>query len=271
MHPLLARQVKRYFSEDPDRLDQNIRAFIDAVDDAYRQADSDRGMLERSLDLSTHELLKANSEMRAILQSFPDLFFRLDAEGRILDCKGGNPDDFVIRRERLIGKRIQDIPDAGARQALREALHTNAVTRFPVSVEYCLKVGGVFKFYELRLVNVLQDQLIAIVREITQQRQFAEALEVQRVFLRQIIDQNPNFIFAKDRFGRYRLVNQALADAHGTTVDQLLGKDDSEFHSDPSQVDVFRKEDADVLANLKEKIVPEVAVTDRAGNTRWMQ
>src|SRR5215467_332180 len=142
MHPALSQQIKRFLGEETDRLDPNVRAFIQAIDDSYRQADSDRSALERSLDVSSRELLKANSEMRAILQSFPDLFFRLDAKGRILDCKGGNPDDFVISRERLIGKRIQDIPDAGARQALREGLHTNAMTRFPVSVEYCLKVGS---------------------------------------------------------------------------------------------------------------------------------
>ncbi len=250
MHPLLTLQVKRFFGNDTADLDPRIRAFVEAVEDTYQQGDS---------------------EMRAILQSFPDLFFRLDRHGRILDCKGGNPDDFLISREELLGKRIQDIPDPGARRVLREAVQTNAMTHFPVSVEYCLKISDTFKYYELRLVNVLQDQLIAIVRDITQQRHFAEVLEVQRLFLRQIIDQNPTFIFATDREGRYRLVNQALADAYGTTVDQLLGKTDAEFHSESTQVELFGKEDAEVLETLKEKVVPEVAMTNKAGITRWMQ
>jgi PAS domain-containing protein len=86
MHPLLSRQVKRFFEQGTDQLDPSLRAFIAAIDSTYQDADSDRSTLERSLDLSSHELLKANSEMRAILQSFPDLFFRLDRNGRILDC-----------------------------------------------------------------------------------------------------------------------------------------------------------------------------------------
>src|SRR5438270_1522198 len=118
MHPLLTVQVKRFFGSDTDDLDPRVRAFVEAVDDTYRQGDS---------------------EMQAILQSFPDLFFRLDRNGRILDCKGGNPDDFLISRENLIGKRIQNIPDPGARRALREAVQTNAMTHFPVSIEYGLK------------------------------------------------------------------------------------------------------------------------------------
>ena len=164
MHPILSQQVRRFFGEDSDRLDLGFRSFIDAVDEMYNKADSDRCTLERALEASSHELLTANSEMQAILQSFPDLFFRLDREGRILDCKGGNADDFVLPREQLIGKRIQDIPDPCARQALREALQTNALTHFPVNVEYCLKQGNASRYYELRLLNLLEDQLIASVQ-----------------------------------------------------------------------------------------------------------
>ena len=39
--------------------------FLNAVDSAYREFDDDRRMLERSLDLSSQELLQANGEMRA--------------------------------------------------------------------------------------------------------------------------------------------------------------------------------------------------------------
>ncbi len=45
--------------------------------------------------------------------------------------------------------------------------------------------------------------------------------------IRHIIDTDPNFIFARDREGRYTLVNKALADAYGTTVEILVGKTES--------------------------------------------
>jgi PAS domain-containing protein len=50
------------------------------------------------------------------------------------------------------------------------------------------------------------------------------ALTAERRFLRQVIDINPNFVFAKDRQGRFTLVNQAVADVYGTSIDQLVGK-----------------------------------------------
>ena len=63
-HRLLSRQLRRHF---PDLMEMPAewRAFIAAVDEAYRESDLGRGMLERALDLSSQELLKSNVEMRA--------------------------------------------------------------------------------------------------------------------------------------------------------------------------------------------------------------
>ncbi len=62
-HSLLVRQLNKYF-EEPDSIPENIKKFIDAVNDAYFQFDEDRNMLERSLELSSEELLDANRELR---------------------------------------------------------------------------------------------------------------------------------------------------------------------------------------------------------------
>ncbi len=62
-HSLLARQIRRHFGGE-DKVPEDLHAFLDAVDDAYRQSDADREMLERSMDLSSQELIQANSERR---------------------------------------------------------------------------------------------------------------------------------------------------------------------------------------------------------------
>ena len=52
MHKLLERQIKKYLQH----IEQSeLTAFLKAVDDAYEQADKDRLMLERSLELSSNE------------------------------------------------------------------------------------------------------------------------------------------------------------------------------------------------------------------------
>jgi two-component system cell cycle sensor histidine kinase/response regulator CckA len=63
MHKLLMRQLKRHFG-DADSVPAALFDFVAAVDEAYQQADADRELLERSLDLTSEELLEANAELR---------------------------------------------------------------------------------------------------------------------------------------------------------------------------------------------------------------
>ncbi len=97
-----------------------------------------------------------------------------------------------------------------------------------------------------------------------------EELAAQRAFLRQVIDLNPSFIFAKDRAGRFTLVNQAVADNYGTTVEALIGKTDADFNPDPEEVEHFRRDDLEVMDTQREKIVPEEIITDASGRQRHL-
>jgi PAS domain S-box-containing protein len=107
--------------------------------------------------------------------------------------------------------------------------------------------------------------------DITKRKEAEALLESQRAFLRQVIDVDPNFIFSKDRDGRFTLVNQAVAEAYGTTVEDLTGKKDEDFNPHPEEVQAFRERDLEVMDSLTEIFVPEEKLTDAEGNTRWLQ
>ena len=107
--------------------------------------------------------------------------------------------------------------------------------------------------------------------DITERKRAAEALESQRAFLRQVIDSNPNFIFAKDREGRFTLVNRAVADAYGTTVENLIGKTDADFNPNREEVESFYRMDLEVMNTLQERFIPEEPLTDARGQMRWLQ
>ncbi len=113
--------------------------------------------------------------------------------------------------------------------------------------------------------------LISIARDSTERKRGEIALEAQRAFLRQIIDLDPSFIFAKDREGRFTLVNKAIADAYGTTVDDLLGKTDADFDPNKEEVEFFRKKDLEVMDSLQPRFMAEEKITDARGNARWLQ
>jgi PAS domain S-box-containing protein len=119
--------------------------------------------------------------------------------------------------------------------------------------------------HELGVANV---QLKSEVAE----RKMAESeLAQQRSFLRQVIDLNPNFIFAKDREGRFTLVNQALAETFGKKVEELIGKTDHDLSPKTDEVDHFRQDDLEVMDTLREKFIAEETITDKQGQVRWLQ
>jgi two-component system sensor kinase FixL len=97
------------------------------------------------------------------------------------------------------------------------------------------------------------------------------ALEKERSFLRQVIDTDPNFIFAKDREGRFTLANKAVADAYGTTVENLIGKTDADFNPNRDEIEFFRQMDLEVIDTLQERFIPEERITNGRGRIRWLQ
>jgi PAS domain S-box-containing protein len=178
MHSLLKRQLKRHFGEHFN-VPKDWQSFIGAINDAYREFDDDRVMLERSLELSSQELLQANSEMRAFFQAIPDLLFRLDQDGTILDIKAGADDDFMLQRQKIFGKQIHDIPNRRIGNQFRKAIAQVAKEKKPVTLEYSLPLRGRESSYEARLVPLFENQIVAIIRNITERKRAEAAIQEQ--------------------------------------------------------------------------------------------
>jgi light-regulated signal transduction histidine kinase (bacteriophytochrome) len=66
MHKLLARQLKRHLGED-GRMPPEWQALLQAVNEAYEQADADRLLLERSMEMTSQELLQRHDALRVEL------------------------------------------------------------------------------------------------------------------------------------------------------------------------------------------------------------
>ena len=175
-HSLLRRQLKRLFPAD-EPLTGACADFIAAVDAAYAAFDDDRAMLERSLELSSQELLQANSEMRALFSAIPDLLFRVDAQGLILSAKVGAGDDPLLQSQPVgQGQPLQQtvLRPVGARfvEALQQVLSEQQVR----SVEFIFPHGKKRLVYEVRLMPVLKGEALVIIRNITERKQLEEQL-----------------------------------------------------------------------------------------------
>ena len=113
--------------------------------------------------------------------------------------------------------------------------------------------------------------LMVYTEDVTERKRAQDELTAQHWFLRQVIDLNTSFIFAKDISGKYTLINKALADAYGTTPEDAIGKYDEDFNPNPVETQHFKSDDLEVVNLRRAKFIAEEPVTHVTGETRWYQ
>jgi C4-dicarboxylate-specific signal transduction histidine kinase len=177
MHPLLKRQVRKFFGSDA-ALPAGIEGFVAAISDSYESYDRDHDLFHRAMELSSEELTQSNSELRAVFQAIPDLILRLDREGATVALKATSdtrPHGWSgwFKNGRVI-RSIDDIPDAALRDRLRRALESVLREKADVFFEYALGAENGNAFFEVRLVPLSDESAIAIIQDISQRKQ-AEA------------------------------------------------------------------------------------------------
>lgn len=107
-------------------------------------------------------------------------------------------------------------------------------------------------------------------KDITHQKLATRELAAQKDFVRQIIDADPSLVFVKDRHGNFILVNQAVADLFGRTIEEITDQNNAILHDNTAEVEHYARADQEVLATLREVRV-EDPITFRDGRRRWHQ
>jgi signal transduction histidine kinase/ActR/RegA family two-component response regulator len=220
LHSLLRRQLKRHFPDD--RVPADLEPMLAAIDQAYQQFDNDRSMLERSLDLSSQELLQANAELRALVSAFPDHILRLRPSGAILDIRGAPSEH---SRRWLPGHDFVESIDLKSQPLLVEALHRVASAHAAVNIE----LEAAARFYEARLLPLEDAQVLMILRDVTE-RHYAEkqlrasqlALhEAHRDLERRVEERTAALGRANDELRREMAERQAAESARSQLEEQL--------------------------------------------------
>lgn len=171
-HSLLRRQLKRQFGR-AEVAQPGWEEFVAAVDAAYAGFDEDREMLERSLDLSSQELLAANAKMTAIFEAIPDLLFRVDERGIILSFKAGAEKSSGPPAQ-LTGRSLFEGPFPEMGNELAVALRRVGETGRGADFEFSVWRHGQEVFHEARFSPLPEGGAIVLVRNITERRR-AEA------------------------------------------------------------------------------------------------
>lgn len=159
------------------------------------------------------EALRASeTRNRALLESIPDLIIRYSKEGVYLDIKEPRGFKTFLPPEQLLGKTMTEttpgkLTDMRMRY-IKQALETGQLQLY----EQELPSNGHTRYEEVRIIPIGQDEVFAVIRDITARRQ-EEAerenllAEVQR--LAAIVENHPDFIGVGTLQGQALYVNPA--------------------------------------------------------------
>ena len=117
----------------------------------------------------------------------------------------------------------------------------------------------------------IEERTRQLEREIEERIRKERELALSEQRLRQIIDLVPHMIFAKDLAGRYILANRACAESLGTTVEELIGRQDNDFNPFAEDVSRYVAEDRAVINSGDVLHLPEDLVHFADGTLHILQ
>lgn len=193
---------------------------------------------------------ESESRNRALLEAVPDLIFRIRRDGTYLDVKAGENSTLMVPADNLIGKSVYDVlPPVVAEERMQHvhrALETGKIQNF----EYQLKLAMIrphagldqlyrqmvsqpdgspidpndLRDYEARVVVSGEDEVIAIVRDISDRKRSEDALRQSEEKFSKTFKSSPNpMTIATLEDGRLMEVNDGFLETFGYNREDLIG------------------------------------------------
>ena len=160
---------------------------------------------------------KMEAKYRLLIEAIPDMVFRMDSKGVFLEYKADRSDMYHQEEGGIIGLTYQEVLPGNLAKQIERHIQLASQTEDIQIFEYQLDIPEKgLQDYEARIIPHEQDEIIAIIRNITQQkknaRRLAETEANQKAILESSMDSvwmvNPDLVIEyinqrfKDEFYR---------------------------------------------------------------------
>ncbi len=124
--------------------------------------------------LAEDALRQSEARNRALLNALPDLIFRVNREGIYLDGHAENVNDLLVPPSELIGKKVEEILPPPVAQLCMQHIAKALSTGTLQTLEYELPLHGKPYYWEARIVVCEDNEVLVIVRNITERKRAEE-------------------------------------------------------------------------------------------------
>ncbi len=202
-----------------------------------------------NLESSNHALKISQDKNTAIISVLPDMIFIYDHKGIFRDYLTNTTDQLIMSKSDFLGKDIFDVLPKDVAESTKDALEETFRTGKMQQFSYSIETEQGYQHYEARMTKVNDNEIMAIVRNITEQLVNLEQIEdlsykdqltglynrhfFQEELLRLDVPRNLPLSIAIFDINGLRLTN----DAYGHTIGDELLKIVAEVIKDQCRLD----------------------------------
>ncbi|MEH1939281.1 MAG: PAS domain S-box protein [Nostoc sp.] len=180
--------------------------------------------------LAQEKLLESEARYQAILDAIPDLMFRISRDGEYLDLKNEGA-NITLSREEIVGKNLQELLPSDVAAISQVAIAKTLDSGTLQTCEYQLPTPLGVRDYEARLVVSGQDEVLAIVRDITERKQAEVTLQnLAQKFAKAFSCSPDSITISTLQDGRFIEVNDSFVELSGYERDEVIGKTSFELN-----------------------------------------
>ncbi|GEM47796.1 putative bifunctional diguanylate cyclase/phosphodiesterase [Deinococcus cellulosilyticus] len=123
------------------------------------------------------QLRESEARHRTMLSAIPDTVFLIDRSGVCKDVHSPDPDLLAAPVEMFLGKRIYDLFPPHLAEMFEHVISRALETAELQTIEYALDLGQSVQFFEARVARHSEEDVLAVVRDISAQKASLERLE----------------------------------------------------------------------------------------------
>ena len=209
--------------------------------------DDEREMYRIDIDVSKQRKMESlihhdEELLNSIFHALPDLFFLMDPDGTIRDYHANESNELYLSPKKFLGKRMFDVLPQHAAMLFTENISVVLDTGEMTTFEYQLTMPHGIKQYETRLVGLPDSkQVVAIVRDITEQKFAEDAVRNRDNVYRQMFEKNKAIKLIIDPVDGHILeANHAATEFYGYSLNKLTSMRINDINT-LSENDVFNE------------------------------
>ena len=190
------------------------------VRERVAQMESAQAECERA----TRALRASDERYRSLLAAVPDLIIRISRDGTFLDYSPSTQFTTYVPPDHFLGAKMQSIMPSGMVERTMEAIERVLDLRARETVQYQLSEPHGVRHYEARISPAGRDDVVCIIRDITERKEAEIALLDSEKRYRELFENSRGLICTHDLDGRVLSVNAAAAQSLGYEPRELVGR-----------------------------------------------